>query len=325
MNTLHPSSTFVLAITLASITPNAIASFLGECIGLISLQAVSKVVEYPRKVAPSYINAKFLLHENTFHCTEDVNKPKLTGVQDESLFYTPSTIDKAKLIPGVKLKVRIFGGVPLGPNVDDLNWGIESLVDSIAKKTTMQPVIPNIKVYQGVNFSIEYPKNFKPHPLTPRSRYDVNSARANKVKNVTPKLPLKYYYWVETDEAYFTSPNKEVTFFVYSPLWGGDPKNYLAVAVNEILMDEQTSKGLNTSPYDGKEYDQVLTRRVTVKAKDNSYYRSFIHIRKRSSDFTLGVANIDEVFGIKYKNKEAYDQYRDDYLDFKKSLIKSGD
>ena len=287
------------------------------------MQAVSEVVEYPRKVAPSYINAKFLLYENTFHCTEDINKPKLSGVQDESLFYTPSTIDKAKPIPGTKLKVRIFGGVPLGSNVDDLNWGIEGLVNSIANKTTIQLATLNTKAYEGYYFSIKYPENFKSHPLKPRSRFDINNRF--KVKGVTPKLPPKYHYFIETNEAYFTSPNKEVTFFVYSPLWGGTPNKYFDVADNEVLVDEIKTKGLNTSLYDGKEYDQVLTRRVTVKAKDNSYHRSFVHIRKRSSDFTLGVSNKDEVIGIKYKNKEAYDRYRDAYLAFKKSLLKSAD
>ena len=281
-------------------------------------------MEYPRKIAPSYINAEFLLHENTFQCTEDTNKPKLTGVQNESLFYMHPEIDETKLIPGAKLKVRIFGGVPLGRNVNDLNWGIESLVDSRPKETTRKPATHITKAYQGNFFTIEYPENFTPHPLTPRKRYDINN-HANEIAGVTPKLPPEYHYFVETNEAYFTSPNKEVTFFVYSPLWGGNPKNYLAVADNEVLVDEQKTKGLNTSPYDGKDYDQVLTRSATIKAKDNSYYRSFIHTRKRSSDFTLGVSNIDEVFGIKYKNKDAYDQYRDAYLAFKKSLMKSGD
>ena len=182
---------------------------------------------------------------------------------------------------------------------------------------------PNTKAYEGNYFSIEYPKNFKPKPLTPRRRIDINNRY--KPEGVTPKLPPKYHDFIETNEAYFTSPNKEVIFFVYSPLWGGDPKNYLVVAPNEVLVDEKKTKGLNTSPYDGKEYDQVLTRRVTVKAKNNSYYRSFIHIRKRSSDFTLGVSNKDEVFGIKYKNKKVYDRYRDAYLAFKKSLDKSAD
>ena len=69
-----------------------------------------------------------------------------------------------------------------------------------------------------------------------------------------------------------------------------------------------------------KEKDQLgnfkTIRTITVKAKDNSYVRA---IRDETTNTTR------LVFGIKYKSKEFYNKYYNDYLLFKKSLRQFSD
>jgi hypothetical protein len=160
-----------------------------------------------------------------------------------------------------------------------------------------------LKRYTGNYFAVEYPAEF--------------SARAGQKQGRDGDRA--------GDEAFFTSPDKSVEFFVYSPLWDGRPENYLDVAKTELLLDEKTSKAKHNDPMIDKALDQKITHWLSVRAKDGSYFRSLVHTRLRSSDASLKLAGVDTVFGIRYKNRQAYAKYKPAYLAFKQSLVKTAD
>ncbi len=101
-------------------------------------------------------------------------------------------------------------------------------------------------------------------------------------------------------------------FFVYSPLWSGNPKTYLNAAENEELISEKEE----TSPDPIFKGTDRVTRWLTFKDVSGSYIRSAVSIKTESTH---------HVFGVKYKNLEIYEQYKNDYLKFKKSLIQYAD
>ena len=158
--------------------------------------------------------------------------------------------------------------------------------------TTTSSGVTNL--YRGYFFDVEYPENFTASPDGPKNEYNGQEI-------------------VQTDAATVESPDGGVVFYVYSPLWGGEP-DYLKTASNELLVDE------NMTVEDG-DFGQTITRWVTVKADDGSYYRSFVSIREQ-----VGTGSeVHHVFGIKYENQASYDQYRDEYLQFKSSLRQYAD
>jgi hypothetical protein len=152
-----------------------------------------------------------------------------------------------------------------------------------------------VKKHTGHYFSIEYPEDF--HVFTPYSK----------------------------DEAYFISEDKSVEYFVYSPLWGGEPEVYLKIKSNEKLIAQKTIKGKNTNPNHDRNRDVQITHWVTIAAKDGSYTRSYVHIKRKSSDETLKMGDIDLVFGFKYQNATAYKIYANAYKLFKISLEQFSD
>lgn len=125
-------------------------------------------------------------------------------------------------------------------------------------------------------------------------------------------------FYVLTDEAYFTSSDERVEFFVFSPLWAGDPENYLEIAENEELVDEKIEEYFEVD--DPSLVGDSRIRWVTVKAKDDSYYRSFVSKKEQ-----IGVSEIHHVFGIKYQDAKALEEYREEYEVFKESLVQYAD
>lgn len=173
----------------------------------------------------------------------------------------------------------------------------DSAKQSTAKK--MQAQATNFtKRYSGSWFDISYPTNFTTSPSAP-----LNTDNSNDL-----------LHYIETDEATFTSPDKSVEFFVFSPLWSGDPIDYLSIKPTEEVVNEKTATK-------GEGYGKSITRWVTIRAKDGTYYRSFVSIKNQANT----ESPLHHVFGIKYKNNEAYEKYKDDYNAFKKSLIQYGD
>ena len=172
---------------------------------------------------------------------------------------------------------------------DDV-WYITKRLD-VKTKTSK-----DVTRYKGALFSVYYPSSFTPKPLEPYS---------------------KKWKLVETDEAHFLSPDKEVEFFVYSPHWSGEPKEYHKVAKNEVLV----SKNLKAS-YPSKNR-RISIRYATIKAKDGSYLRSYAFKMDCTLDKNGSPDSCQsDTFGIKYKNKKAYKRYKKDYIKFKKSLEK---
>ncbi|MDD4995560.1 MAG: hypothetical protein PHW53_03805 [Patescibacteria group bacterium] len=162
-------------------------------------------------------------------------------------------------------------------------------------KNTATVTISDVTLYRGTWFDIEYPNGFTPSPTTPT---EIREGAT----------------YVQTDEARFVSPDGTIEFFVFSPLWGGDPADYLTIGPAEELVDEETQES-------GAGVDSKITRWVTVRATDGSYYRSFVSIK---SQVGTG-SDLHHVFGIKYRDNETYELYRDAYVDFKNSLNQYSD
>ena len=160
-------------------------------------------------------------------------------------------------------------------------------------------------IYRGSWFDIGYPKEFVVRPLNPI------------VKNTNSADNLKKR--VNTDEAYFLSPDDKVEFYVYSPLWAGDDPGYMSIDSTEEMVSEDKEEIFDeeSSAFFG---DYKITSWVTIKAKDGSYYRSFVSIKEQVTP-----AVVHQVFGIKYSNKESYEYYKQAYLNFKGSLVQYSD
>lgn len=166
----------------------------------------------------------------------------------------------------------------------------------ISKKSTQV----GTTLYRGSWFDLEYPQDFIAKPVTPTTVFNEQ-------------------IYVQTDEAYFTSPDGNVEFFVYSPLSSGNPENYLNVASTEELVSEKT-ESIKESERPGQIGDRIV-RWVTIKAKDGSYYRSFVSIKEQVGTGT----DLHHLFGIKYHDNESYEKYREAYVAFKESLKQYAD
>ena len=147
--------------------------------------------------------------------------------------------------------------------------------------TSAQPKWPSFK---GAYFVVNYPPGFKPRKSLPSNSFDG-----------------------QYDSAFFTAPDGSVEFYVFSPLWNGTPKDIERDAATEdVVSEEVEQKG------------GVKTRRVTLRARNNSYMRSF-------EDRENTETNNRTVFGIKYRDAGTYNSYRQHYLRFKKSLQQFAD
>ena len=147
----------------------------------------------------------------------------------------------------------------------------------------------NWNTYKGAWFEIKYPPGFKVKP---------GQKSATRVDGY--------------DSAFFVSPDNNVVFYVFSPQWQGKARE-ADVEINpnrEVLIEQNVAKEKDPA-------GMVKTiRTLMVKAKDNSYVRA---IKDETTDTTR------LVFGIKYKSKEFYNKYYNDYLSFKKSLSQFAD
>ncbi len=138
--------------------------------------------------------------------------------------------------------------------------------------------------FKGAYFEINYPPGFR--------------ARQSLASNS---------FEGQFDSAFFTAPDGSVEFYVFSPLWNGQPEDIERnPAIEDVVSEQSELKGA------------LKTRRVTLKAKDNSYLRSF-------EDTENTETNTRKVFGIKYKDQAAYAKYRSQYLRFKQSLRQFSD
>jgi len=191
---------------------------------------------------------------------------------------------------------------PLPPVVQELQT--QPVPETVKQETRDPAAIPapvgvSTKLYTGSWFDVKYPQRFSAAPNAPTTTYNGQT-------------------FVQTDEATFTSPDGSVEFFVYSPQWSGNPKTYLTVLPTEELVDEQVQETPETNTS-----ENTRTRWVTIKAKDSSYYRSFVSIQKRL--LTKDQGELHHVFGIKYRDAGTYETYKAAYTSFKQSLRQYAD
>lgn len=147
------------------------------------------------------------------------------------------------------------------------------------------------KIYRGNWFEIKYPSSFKAHK--PHCESDRTSQSADQDRNC----------------ATFISPDKEVEFYIFAPQWAGDPV-YVRPLGSEVIQGEKVIKQAQNGS---------RSEWVTYAAKDGSYLRSLLIIRRGEDDA------VEQIFGVKYKDKSAYDRYKDRYDRFKNSLVRFAD
>jgi len=168
------------------------------------------------------------------------------------------------------------------------------VVRATPKENTNSAVVPvttKTATYNGQWFDIRYPENFE---LKPR------------VDEMDPSATA--------DEMYFASKDNSVEFFVFSPLWRGEPAAYLDAAPGEVLSATKSETS-------GEGLDKKTITWGTFKAKDNSYLRSYVSIK---SQVDTG-SDLHHVFGIRYKDQKTYDLYKGAYEAFKQSLVQYAD
>jgi hypothetical protein len=144
--------------------------------------------------------------------------------------------------------------------------------------------LPKWRTFRGAYFEVKYPPGFKARKSLPSNSFEG-----------------------QHDSAFFTAADGAVEFYVFSPLWNGKPEDIELVPASEVVVSETT-----------EQKGAVKTRRVTIKAKDNSYTRSF-------EDSENTETNNRRVFGIKYRDRDSYNKYRAQYLTFKNSLQQFSD
>lgn len=135
--------------------------------------------------------------------------------------------------------------------------------------------------YRGAYFEIKYPASYR----------------------VRPSQRTEDLY----DSVFFASPDGAVEFYVFSPIWNGEPKDIEINEARETYVSQKT-----------EENGGIKIRRVTIRARDGSYTRSF---EDRENTNT----NNRTVFGIKYRDQKAYNAHRQAYLNFKKSIKQFAD
>jgi len=108
------------------------------------------------------------------------------------------------------------------------------------------------------------------------------------------------------ESAFFVSPDQLVEFYVFSPQWNGNPTDILLKSSEKLIKTYKTTKG------------SQMQKWWTISAKDGSFTRSYYQVSDDS-------ANTIKVIGIKYKNHQAHNKYKEHYLAFKSSLVQYAD
>jgi len=215
------------------------------------------------------------------------------------------------LITGCKTD-RVKEQAPLVPIAQEPK--LEAIPDTEKQEEVLQKSSEGVgevavTLFKGAWFDVQYPKNFTPRPTEPVYNYSGDS-RFPDSEGGTKIL---------TDEAYFTSPDEAVEFFVYSPLWSGEPEAYLEIAATEELVSEKIEE-IKESDAAGQYGDKVV-RWVTIKAKDGSYHRSFVSIKEQ----VRTGSDLHHVLGIRYQDEASLKMYAEAYRFFKESLQQYAD
>lgn len=142
--------------------------------------------------------------------------------------------------------------------------------------------------YLGPWFDIDYPVSFRP------LGYDHSPGATD----------------YDEDGMRFESPDGEVEFYVYSPLWSGEP-GWVKLAPGETLFDRNS-----TTEGSGIETKQMTW--VTVVGPTDEYTRSWLQVRQPQ-------LNVKYYLGIRYNSLTAYERWLDEYVRFRESLVQYAD
>ena len=140
------------------------------------------------------------------------------------------------------------------------------------------------KTYKGAWFEIRYPSTFSVQPSI-------------KSEGIEGKF----------ESAFFTSPDKAVRFYIFSPQWAGENADIAVKSSDKPAVTEKTETTNGTTK-----------RYFTISPKADGMTRSYV-------ETTNADKTVRWVIGIEYANKEAYEKYKSAYLKFKKSLRQFAD
>jgi len=109
------------------------------------------------------------------------------------------------------------------------------------------------------------------------------------------------------DSARFVSPDRNVSFYVYAPQWGGQATDIAIDPEREVIVADQVSPMPNGH-----------IRWFTIAARDGSYRRSYRETIEQQG-------SIRTILGIKYSDADALKRYAPSYERFRKSLRQFAD
>lgn len=141
------------------------------------------------------------------------------------------------------------------------------------------------KTYHGAWFDIEYPSDFRVKIIQFSSTKSDGSA----------------------DAVEFVSPDNSVTFYIFSPQWGGNAPGIKLIP----LVEKMSTKTIVKS----KKGTVTL---YTIESNNKFYIRSY-------QDFVSNDGDIHWVVGVKYKDINSYNMHKQQYLRFKSSLRQYAD
>jgi hypothetical protein len=138
--------------------------------------------------------------------------------------------------------------------------------------------------FKGACFEIRYPPGFKAQPSLISNTNDASY-----------------------DSTFFIAPDKSVEFYIFCPLWRGNPTDIALKPKTEVVT------GLKID--ESKDYATTAT---DIKAKNDSYYRSVLERNYKPGDVLT-------VYGVKYRTPADLANHKAAYTAFKESLVKHMD
>ena len=326
----------------------AVASYWLECNGLVTIKSD---ITYFSEVDEPHINADFLIHDDTFTCKGHGSKLDFQDVIKNANISIGKLTNETQLEKGNTLLVKythVNSKTPSGATLN-ISWEASKKVDSVTANTvevenTNTNPIPEsssdgidlnaeealwqewqtseeekktdldssnsgekFSIFRGMFFRIFYPQNFSAQPYLIDESMDPMRL---------PRFPDLDY--IETDGAYFTSPDGLVEFFIYAAKNTMNPENYIKTRQNEVLISRKSEK----YSFEERHHNYQQKSWVTTKEKGNAYYRSFIHQRDCHYSATTSWSDCEtKVLGVKYSNADVYYEYRDLFKEFRDSLV----
>jgi len=349
---------FILGLML--VPSKASASYWLECVGLVTIK--SDAIRLSEATTLS-IKTDFEIHDHTFTCKGHGNKIDVQGIKKDTdisianltsekiikndsilqvkyshvnsllpndraskkvawaaiklVTSLPTKKPNTKQIETKKLSESTIEGVDM--SIEEALWEKYEPPQTVAQQLTVtatkEDALKLTPTYRGNLFEITYPEEFS---ATPLNSY-LESKRLAQFPNSELSADLLNY--VETDEAYFTSADGSVTFFIFLHDTTTGPKSYTRVAKNEIELSKKSDKYV----VEENHFNYLHKAWVTLKDKNNAYYRSYIHQRAcHHNEKNTGWDDCEtKVLGIQYPDTETYNEYRDLFIKFHRSLVRA--